>query len=337
MRSSPCKVNISLLAAGAACKQALRSCAPLLNSSPIKTSPAQLRKKNQKGPTLARRTAKATQRIHELRKPASLRIVICMPEPGITMSLEDRIAIVTGGSRGIGAAIVRIFARAGARILFNYHKSSDEADRLVRECGGTNRCVAVQQDLATAEAARNLVDAAVAQFGKVDVVVGNHGVWPPQDVPVDQMGIEQWRTTLAINLDSIFGLVKYAVAQMKKQKQGGHIVLVSSTAGQRGEAFHCDYAASKGAIISMVKGLSTELAPHRVLVNCVAPGWVETDMAAPALNNPDISPRVYAAIPLGRAGKPEEIAATVLFLCTPHAGFITGEVVNVNGGAVLVG
>ena len=260
-----------------------------------------------------------------------------MPEAGVLMSLEDRVAIVTGGSRGIGAAIVRMFARAGARILFNFQKATDQANRLVSECGGTDRCVAVQQDLATAQAAQNLVDAAVAQFGRVDIVVGNHGVWPPQDVPIDQMTVEQWRTTLAVNLDSIFGLIKYAVARMKKQKHGGHIVLISSTAGQRGEAFHCDYAASKGAIISMVKGLSTELASHGVLVNCVAPGWVETDMAAPALNNPEISPRVYGAIPLGRAGKPEEIAATVLFLCTPHAGFITGEVVNVNGGAVLVG
>jgi 3-oxoacyl-[acyl-carrier protein] reductase len=260
-----------------------------------------------------------------------------MPEAGVLMSLEGRVAIVTGGSRGIGAAIVRMFAKAGARILFNFQKATDQANRLVSECGGTDRCVAVQQDLATVQAAQNLVDATVAQFGRVDIVVGNHGVWPPQDVPIDQMAVEQWRTTLAVNLDSIFGLIKYAVARMKKQKQGGHIVLISSTAGQRGEAFHCDYAASKGAIISMVKGLSTELAPHGVLVNCVAPGWVETDMAAPALKNPEISQRVYSVIPLGRAGKPEEIAATVLFLCTSHAGFITGEVVNVNGGAVLVG
>jgi len=260
-----------------------------------------------------------------------------MAQAGVLMSLEGRVAIVTGGSRGIGAAIVRMFAQAGARVLFNYQRASEQANQLVDDCGGTSRCVAVQQDLASAEAARTLVDAAVAQFGKLDVVIGNHGVWPPQDVPIDQMAVEQWRTTLAVNLDSIFGLVKYAVAQMKKQKQGGHIVLVSSTAGQRGEAFHCDYAASKGALISMVKGLSTELARDGVYVNCVAPGWVETDMAAPALKNPVTGPRVYGTIPLGRAGKPEEIAATVLFLCTPHAGFITGEIVNVNGGAVLVG
>jgi 3-oxoacyl-[acyl-carrier protein] reductase len=147
----------------------------------------------------------------------------------------------------------------------------------------------------------------------------------------------QWHDTIAINLDSVFGLVKYAVAQMKKQARGGHIVLVSSTAGQRGEAFHCDYAATKGAVISMVKGLSTELARDLIHVNCVAPGWVATDMAAPALNDPATRERVFATIPLCRVATPEEIAAPILFLCSEHAGFITGEILNVNGGAVLVG
>jgi 3-oxoacyl-[acyl-carrier protein] reductase len=152
---------------------------------------------------------------------------------------------------------------------------------------------------------------------------------------------EQWQKTIAINLDSVFGLIKHSVAAMKRQKSdgdaAGRIVIISSTAGQRGEAFHCDYAASKGAVISMVKGLSTELARDRIYVNCVAPGWVATDMAAPALNDPKTRDRVFASIPLGRVAKPEEIAAPILFLCTEHAGFITGEILNVNGGAVLVG
>ena len=153
---------------------------------------------------------------------------------------------------------------------------------------------------------------------------------------------EQWRQTIAINLDSVFGLVKHCVAQMKRQGRpsiggAGRIVIISSTAGQRGEAFHCDYAASKGAVISMVKGLSTELARDGIYVNCVAPGWVATDMAAPALEDSRTRERVFATIPLGRVGRAEEIAAPVLFLCTEHAGFITGEILNVNGGAVLVG
>ena len=253
------------------------------------------------------------------------------------MSLENRVAVVTGGSRGIGAAIVRLFTLSGARVLFNYHRAQAEAERLAEECGGANRCVAVRAELSSIEATRSLVAGAVQHFGQLDIVVGNHGVWPPRDMPVNEMPDEQWQSTVAINLDSIFGLVKHGVAQMKKQGSGGHVVLISSTAGQRGEAFHCDYAATKGAIISMVKGLSTELARDRIYVNCVAPGWVETDMAAPALRDPEISRRVFATIPLGRVGTPEEIAASVLFLCTPHAGFITGEILNVNGGAVLVG
>ena len=190
-------------------------------------------------------------------------------------------------------------------------------------------------------AARELVDAVVSRFGRLDILVANHGVWPPEDVAIDKMTDEQWRNTMAVNLDSVFALVKYSVAQMKRQVRAGsaagHIVLISSTAGQRGEAFHCDYAATKGALISMVKGLSTELARHGIYVNCVAPGWVDTDMSAAALNDPKTSQAILQTIPLGRVGKPEEIAAPILFLCTEHAGFITGEVFNVNGGAVLVG
>src|SRR6202041_2102334 len=148
-------------------------------------------------------------------------------------------------------------------------------------------------------------------------------------------------STVAINLDSVFALIKHSVLQMKQQKRSGgaagHMVLVSSTAGQRGEAFHCDYAATKGALISMVKGLSSELAPDGIYVNCVAPGWVDTDMSAETLADPRSGDEIRNTIPLGRVGKPEEIAAPVLFLCTEHAAFITGEIFNVNGGAVLVG
>src|SRR5258708_22095412 len=150
------------------------------------------------------------------------------------------------------------------------------------------------------------------------------------------MSDEQWHRTIAVNLESVFALVKHSVGQMKKQG-GGRIVLSSSTAGQRGEAFHCDYAASKGALISMVKGLSTELARDHIHVNCVAPGWVDTDMSASVLSDPPMRDKIFRGIPLGRVGTPEEVAGPILFLCTPYAGFITGEVFNVNGGSVLVG
>jgi 3-oxoacyl-[acyl-carrier protein] reductase len=152
---------------------------------------------------------------------------------------------------------------------------------------------------------------------------------------------EHWRSTVSINLDAVFGLVKHTVAQMKTQPRNGsaagHIVLISSTSGQRGEAFHCDYSSTKGALISLTKSLSSELAPVGIYVNCVAPGWVDTDMSRPTLDDPKGSGKVLRTIPLGRVGKPEEIAAPVLFLCTEHAGFISGEIFNVNGGAVLVG
>ena len=253
-----------------------------------------------------------------------------------TLSLDGDVVLITGGSRGIGAATVRLFAAAGARAVFSYLRATAEADRLRQECGA-ERCHPVQADLSGRAGAEALVRSAVERFGALDALVVNHGVWPADDIDIDQMSDEQWHTTIATNLDSAFGLIKHAVAQMKRQGRGGNIVLISSTAGQRGESGHCDYAATKGALISMTKGLSTELAPYGIRVNCVAPGWVATDMTAPTLADPATQKKVHSAIPLGRVGTPEEIAGPILFLCTRHAGFITGEVFNVNGGAVLVG
>jgi len=254
----------------------------------------------------------------------------------VSLSLNGKVALITGGSRGIGAAAVRLFVEAGARVLFNYEKAEAAARALVDECGETN-CAAVRCNLDGTATAQQLVAAAVERFGRLDILVANHGVWPSEDAAIDQMADDQWRRTLSINLDSVFALVKHSVAQMKRQKSPAHIVLVSSTAGQRGEALHCDYAASKGALISMVKGLSTELAPHHIYVNCVAPGWVDTDMSRPVLDDPATAKEIFDTIPVGRVGTPDEIAGPVLFLCTPLAGFITGEVFNVNGGAVLAG
>ena len=277
----------------------------------------------------------------------------------MNLTLDSKVALITGGSRGIGAAAVRVFAAAGAKVVFNYHSAKAQAEGLARECGEGN-CRAVESDLSTTEAAHKLVDKAISAFGRLDILVANHGIWPPEDTPIDRMFDEQWHRTIAVNLDSVFSLVKHSVGQMKKQsaaasksspekksgetKSGapsaspaGHIVLISSTSGQRGEAFHCDYAATKGALISMVKGLSTELARDRIYINAVAPGWVDTDMSAPALNDPATRDKIFRGIPLGRVGTPEEIAGPILFLCTPYAGFITGEIFNVNGGAVLVG
>ena len=258
----------------------------------------------------------------------------------IPLSLSGKVALISGGSRGIGAATVRTFAAAGAKVVFSYRSAREQAEKLAQECGAA-ACKAVQSELNRPDSARALVVEAVKRFGRLDILVANHGVWPVEDVPIERMSDEQWRSTMSINLDAVFGLVKHAVAQLKAQprKNGvaGHIVLISSTSGQRGEAFHCDYSATKGALISMVKGLSTELAPAGIYVNCVAPGWVDTDMSKEALEDPRSGEEIRRTIPMGRVGKPEEIAGPVLFLCTEYASFITGEIFNVNGGAVLAG
>jgi 3-oxoacyl-[acyl-carrier protein] reductase len=259
----------------------------------------------------------------------------------IALSLAGKVALISGGSRGIGAATVRMFTAADAKVAFSYRSARSQAEALAKECGGAEVCLPIASDLDNPGAAETLVAETVKHFGRIDILVANHGVWPAKDAPIEKMSDEQWRSTLSINLDGVFGLVKHTVAQMKSQPRlsgpKGHIVLISSTSGQRGEAYHCDYSATKGALISMVKGLSTELASAGIYVNCVAPGWVDTDMSAGTIADPKSGDQILRTIPLGRVGKPEEIAAPILFLCTQHASFITGEVFNVNGGAVLAG
>jgi 3-oxoacyl-[acyl-carrier protein] reductase len=261
---------------------------------------------------------------------------------GVSLVLDGKVALITGGSRGIGAETVRIFSEAGASVAFSYEKARERATAHAAACGGPSRCVAIQQELSTPEDGRALVEAAVRAFGRLDVLVANHGIWEPGDAPIATMKDAQWRRTLGVNLDSVFGLVQAAVGQMEEQGRGadgvaGHIVLISSTAGQRGEAYHADYAVTKGALISLTKSLSSELAPKGIRVNCVAPGWVDTEMSAGTLGDRELGTRIMQGIPVGRPGHAREIAGPVLFLCTPLAGFISGEILNVNGGAVLVG
>lgn len=264
----------------------------------------------------------------------------------VSLTLAGKVALITGGSRGIGAETVRLFCQAGARVAFNYRQARERAEALATECGGAEgpaRCLAIQHELSSPADGRALVEKAVAAFDRLDILVANHGVWPPEDAPIASMSETQWRRTLAVNLDAVFGLVQAAAGRMQRQdaprdgEPSGHIVLISSTAGQRGEAFHADYAVTKGALISLTKSLSSELAPRGIRVNCVAPGWVATEMAAGALADPQRGPKIVSGIPAGRVAMPREIAGPVLFLCTPLAGFISGEVLNVNGGAVLVG
>src|SRR5271154_3315234 len=165
-------------------------------------------------------------------------------DAGVVMSLTGKVALITGGSRGIGRATVRLFRQAGARVVFSYRSAAQQAETLVQECGGPNLCRAIHQPLSTPEDGQALVAAAVAAFGRLDCAVLNHGIWPSHDAPIAEMTTQQWRGTLGTNLDSVFGVIRAAVTQMKSQPNSGHarghIVLISSTAGQRGEAFHAD-------------------------------------------------------------------------------------------------
>jgi len=253
------------------------------------------------------------------------------------ITLKDEVAVVSGGSRGIGAATVNMFVAAGAKVIFNYRRANRAARQVIENCKGLEgEAVAVRADVSNMADARKLVEEAVKRFGKVDILVANAGIWNYRPLPIERVTEKQWDEMMAVNLKGVYSLVHHAVPQMIRQKRG-RIIVVSSTAGQRGEVFHTHYGASKGGVISFVKGLSTELARHRILVNCVAPGWVETDMSTPVLNNRRVYKQAISTIPLRRFARPEEIAMPILFLASPMATFITGEILNVNGGSVLCG
>src|SRR5690348_11505588 len=253
------------------------------------------------------------------------------------ISLAGKAAVVTGGSRGIGAAAVKLFAKSGADVVFNYHRSKEAAQQVEQEARkhGT-RVESLKADLGKMADAKKLIDHAAERLGRVDILVANAGIWNAEEAPIEKLGEKEWDGMLRANLKSVYAVTHYAAQRMIAQK-GGRIIAISSTAGQRGEAFHSHYAASKGAIISFVKGLSTELGRHNIMVNCVAPGWVDTDMSKPVLKTKAGFQFATKAIPLGRVATAEEIAGPILFLASDLATFINGEVLNVNGGAVLCG
>jgi 3-oxoacyl-[acyl-carrier protein] reductase len=250
------------------------------------------------------------------------------------ISLEGRSAIITGGSRGIGRAAAILMAKAGSDILFDYRQNENAAKEVVSEIEKHGRRgIAVAGNIADDTHCRKVVDRAVNEFGKIDVLVNNAGIWTY--APIDDMNEKVYRETIEVNLSGLMYITRYTVQQMKKQGHG-RIINLSSTAGQRGEAFHSHYAATKGAIISLTKSWSSELAPT-IQVNCVAPGWVDTDMSAEPLSNPEDYKQITSLIPLRRVATAEEIAGPILFLASDLASFMTGEILNVNGGAVLVG
>lgn len=250
------------------------------------------------------------------------------------VDLRGKQAIVTGGSRGIGRAAALLLARAGAQVGIAFRNREEDAASTVAAIekeGG--KAWAVAADLGEPEGSARLFERCDQEFGWLDIFVANAGIWPPVYVPIGELSSEDWDDVMRVNLTSVFLTVREAVRRIA---DGGKIVVVSSTAGQRGEAGHSHYAASKGAIISFVKSLAVELAPRDIQVNAVAPGWVDTEMAAPALGGEERE-KVIAQIPLGRLASADDIAGPILFLCSPLSRHVTGEVVNVNGGSVLCG
>jgi 3-oxoacyl-[acyl-carrier protein] reductase len=250
------------------------------------------------------------------------------------ISLRGKRALVTGGSRGIGAATAILLAECGADVGIGYKTRSEEAAQVAKQVADRGvRSFAQAADIATRQGADTLLDRASREFGGIDLFVGNAGIWPTADVAVADMDDERWVRTMRENVDAMFFTARAAARMMS---DGGRVVLVSSTAGQRGESYHADYAASKGAMISFTKSLCIELAPRGITVNSVAPGWVDTDMAAHSFSSGGRE-RIAATIPVGRVATPRDIAGPIVFLCSDLARHVTGEIFNVNGGAVLCG
>jgi 3-oxoacyl-[acyl-carrier protein] reductase len=249
------------------------------------------------------------------------------------IEIEGQAALITGGSRGIGRAAALLLARAGVDVALTYHTRAEDAEATAREIRGLGRRAYVSGgDLGVPETSERLATTLKREFGGLDIFVANAGVWPAEETPLAELSVERWRTTLHANLDSVFLSTR---AMLPLVRPGGRVVIVSSTAGQRGEAFHADYAATKGALISLTKSLALEYAPG-ITVNCVAPGWVDTEMSAPAFTAENRE-RIRAGIPVGRIATAEDVAGPIVFLCSVLARHITGEVLNVNGGSVLCG
>jgi 3-oxoacyl-[acyl-carrier protein] reductase len=247
---------------------------------------------------------------------------------------SGKTAIVTGASRGVGRATALRLAEAGANVVVNYLSREDAAGEVVAECEafGTG-AFAVQGDVSEWQAAQNIAKVTVERFGKIDLLVLNAGIW--EGAPIEEMSEEVWNKVLNTNLKAAWAMTKACVPSMKKQTSGA-IVLVSSTAGQRGEANYSNYAASKGGQISFTKALASELCP-KIRVNCIAPGWIETAMVRPVFEDEAYKASVINAIPLQRMATTDDVALSICFLLSDWSRHITGEILNINGGAVLCG
>lgn len=260
-----------------------------------------------------------------------------MSEAAAGLNLAGRVALVTGGSRGIGKAIAGRLAEAGARVIISYKSNetaaAEAAESYARRYGV--EVLALRSDVCEVAGAEYLINTAVEKFGRLDIVVCNAGIW--EGAAVEEISEELWDRVIDVNLKGTWTVCRAAVPVLKRQRRGGRIVIISSTAGQRGEANVSNYAASKGGQIAFTKSLAVELARYEITVNVVAPGWVETEMTAQAFTDEDYRRSIEASIPLGRVASTDDVALPVLFLCSDWARHITGEVLNVNGGSVLCG
>jgi 3-oxoacyl-[acyl-carrier protein] reductase len=249
------------------------------------------------------------------------------------LDFSGKSVFVTGGSRGVGRAAALLFARAGADVALSYHTRRDAAEAVAAEIAALGRrAVVVGGDHADETAVARMYADIAAALGGLDIFVANAGIWPERDVPLAEMPPSRWAETLRANLDGVYLTTRGALQVLRP---GGSVVLVSSTAGQRGEAFHADYAVTKGGLLALTKSLAIECAPD-VTVNCCAPGWIDTDMSAGVLT-PEYRAKVESSIPLGRIATADDIAWPILFLASSLARHITGEILNVNGGSVLCG
>ncbi|MDQ7817121.1 MAG: 3-oxoacyl-ACP reductase FabG [Melioribacteraceae bacterium] len=248
------------------------------------------------------------------------------------IDLSSKVTIITGGSRGIGEACVRLFAEANSKVAFTYKSTKEKSDELELKYPG--KVKGYQVDMESEKEIFEMVDKVVKDFGRVDVLVHNAGIW--NDGTLENMTLDHWNELIRINLTSTFLFCK-ACAIYMKQNNFGRMILITSTAGQRGEAFHSHYAASKGGMISFTKSLAVELAPHNITVNSVAPGWVDTEMNDGVFADKEYKESVRKGIPVGRIATAEDIAGPTLFLASDLARHINGEILNVNGGSVLCG
>ena len=250
------------------------------------------------------------------------------------IDLNGKTALVTGGSRGVGRATARLLAQAGCSVGISYRSREADAEACVHELEDLGvHAWSHRGDLTEQASVEALFQRADQEWSGLDFFVGNHGIWPVEDAALADMAAERWERTMRVNLDSVFFTLRQALRRMNDD---GRVVLVSSTAAQRGEAYHADYAATKGALVSMVKGLCVEVGSRGITVNAVAPGWILTEMSEGALQGAE-GDRIAAGIPIGRIATAEDVAGPIVFLCSELGRHVTGEVLNVNGGAVLPG